>query len=64
MSEKKVSDERLNELLEMEVELKKRKEREKKYWKRAYYKQKVMKEKLKELNITISDEEVLNAMKK
>ena len=64
MSEKKIDEGRLAELLEKEAQLLKRKEREKKYWKKSYYRQKLMKEKMKELKITISDEEVEKEMKK
>lgn len=62
--EKKIDEARMNQLLEAESQLLKRKEREKKYWKRSYVKQQLMRKKLNELKITISDEEVNEMMKK
>lgn len=62
--EKKIDEARLNELLEKEAQLMKRKEREKKYWKRSYVRQKLMRQKLNEMKVTVSEEEIEKEMKK
>ena len=64
VGQKTIDEERLNELLNKEAELLKRKERERKYWKRSYYRAKLMKEKLKDLNIVVTNEEVDEMIKK